>query len=232
MIPNGPPTAEEFLERRAELDAASEGGRRNIEDVATYSELDVSFLKPGDVLVVPTRPPFNDLDHGDKVRSQPGFTTLEQGVFRVCRPYIEVCSRSHMLLTEAVAQRLPKDFANRANVTFRQTKEPWYIQLACRDGGSRPTRVHPSARKTAAYVLYLSEVGCLHGADLLVFFGMGGTQTLVISRRLRTDLSELLERPGFTVIEMTAPGDAEPCGGLDYAHKWNMEVILQMECLD
>jgi hypothetical protein len=231
LIPNGPPTPEEFRERRAELEGASSNGRRNVEDVVTYMKIDDSFLKPRDVLVVPTRPPLNDLDHEDKVRSQPGFTTLEQKIFRACRPYLDVCSRSHVRLTPAVAERLPGVLADRANITFRQVKEPWYRDMARLGGRSRPPSSSDPACRTAAYLLYLAEVESLHGADLLVAFGMSGTQTLVTSHLLRTDLAPLLDRPGFTMFEMTATNGPTATGGLEFADRWQMEVVLQMECL-
>ena len=79
--------------------ARSESALRRIEDIATYKPVDESFLKPGDLLVVPTRPPLNDLDHGDKVHSQPGFTSIEQKIFRIffaalpVKKFIEASSR-------------------------------------------------------------------------------------------------------------------------------------------
>ena len=231
LIPNRLPRPEEFREKRAELEGASHHGRRHVEDVVTYREIQDSFLEPGDLVIVPTRPPLNDLDHQDKVRSQPGFTTLEQKIFRECRQYLDVCSRSHVRFTPAVAERLPGNFADRADVTVRQVKGPWYRVLKRLDGRGRPSRFSDRPRRTAAYLLYLPEVKTLHRAGLLVAFGMGGDQTLVFAHRLRTDLEPLLDRPGFTMVEMTAPDDATACGGLAFAHDWKMEIVLQMECL-
>jgi hypothetical protein len=230
LIPNRLPRPEEFREKRAELEGASHHGRRHVEDVVTYREIQDSFLEPGDLVVVPTRPPLNDLDHQDKVRSQPGFTTLEQKIFRECRDYLDVCSRSHVRLTPAAAGLLPPDLADRADITFRQVKEPWYRVLKRLDGRVRPSRFSDRARRTAAYLLYLPEVKTLRRAGLLVAFGMGGDQTLVFAHRLRTDLESLLDRPGFTMVEMTAPDDATAWGGLAFAHDWKMEPVLQMEC--
>ena len=229
LVPNGPPTPDEFNERLAELEAAAGGGRHNIEDVVTYSEFDDSFLKPGDTLVVPTRPPMNDLDHYDKVRSQPGFTTLEQKIFRILRPYLDVCSRSHVRLVDVIAEQLPAAYANRADVTFRQVLAPWYKELAHLGGGKKSVR--REARTTSAYVFYLAELPTLHGADLLVAFGMGGTQTLILCNRLRNDLAWVLDKPGFTMFEMTARDDEAAYGGLEFADLWSFDVVLQTECL-
>ncbi len=232
LIPNGPPTPEEFWTRQAQVNAAREAEtERRTENIVAYNQTDDSFLKPGDTVIVPTRPPLDDLYHGDRVRSQPGFTSLEEKVFRLMRSYIDVCSRSHVKLAPDVAARLPAHYANRADIVFRQTKEPWYKQLTRIHGGNRTTFVKASARRTAAYVLSLPRVESLHGADLLVAFGMGGTQTLMLSHYLRRGLAGVFDRPGFTMFEMTAMDEATSSGGLECADRWNMEVVLQMECL-
>jgi hypothetical protein len=227
LVPNGPPTPEEYSAHQAALDADSDGGHRLIEDVARYTQIDESFLKPGDMLVVPTRPPMNDIFHGDKVRSQPGFTSIEQKIFRACRPYLQVCSRAHIRLSLLAADRLPDAFANRADVTFCQSKEPWYRKLARLDGGGRRAKL---PGQTAGYVLYLSALESLRGAGLLVVFGMGGTQTLVLCHRLRSDLAWLLDEPGFTMIEMTASENEPACNGLEFAHQWKLETVFHMGC--
>jgi hypothetical protein len=229
LVPNGPPTPEEYsAQRAAALDAVSGGGQQRIEDVATYTRIDESFLQPGDMLVVPTRPPMDDIYHGDKVHSQPGFTSIEQKIFQACRPYLQVCSRAHIRLSLSAAGWLPDAFANRADVTFYQIKEPWYLKLARLDGGGRRAKV---SGQTAGYVLYLPALESLRGAGLLVVFGMGGTQTLVLCHRLRSDLAWLFDEPGFTMIEMTAPEDEPAFNGLEFAHEWKLETIFHMECV-
>jgi len=230
LVPNGPPTPAEFAAIKAQVERASAQGRHNVEDIVEFFPIDDSFLKAGDLVVVPTRPPLNDLVHCDKVRSQPGFTTLEQIIFRELRPYLKVCSRAHVRLSQQVAEWLPEEYANRADITFRQVKHPWYMELARLDGSGRAS-VPVRARQTAAYVLYLRSVERLRGADLLIAFGMGGTQTLVLCHRLRNDLAALLDRPGFKLIEMTAEDDETLWGGLEKAQHWKMDVVVDMESL-
>jgi len=226
MVPNGPPTDAEFRARLAEVRAARSDGRRHkIEDVVTYRELDDTFLEPGRKLVVPTRPPMDDLDHGDKVHSQPGFTTLEKKIFIILRAYLEICSRAHVRLASAIANQLDADYADRADITFGQVKAPWYKHLTRVDGRRRlvPSKVH----KTSAYVFNLEALESLHGADLLVAFGLGGTQTLVLAHRLRNDLAWALDHPGFTMFEMTAPDEATASGGLEFADQWKFDTVLE-----
>lgn len=232
IVPNGPPEHEEFNEKVREVERISAGGPCNIEDIESLWHPDpgvVSF-EPGNVIIVPTRPPLNDLVHGDKVRSQPGFTWLERQIFCLCRDYFPVCSRSHVRLSPAVAAHLGEAYGNRADIIYKGTGEPWYQKLTRLDGSPGKNRVPRRPRRTAAYVLFLSEVESLGGADLVLAFGMGGTQTLLICHRLRNDLAWVLDRPGLKMIEMTAD-DAETSGGLEHAHRWKMELVLDMSPL-
>ena len=74
-------------------------------------------------------------------------------------------------------------------------------------------------------------VESLRGADLLVAFGVGGTETLSICHRLCTDLAWVLDQPGFTMVEMTVSGDEPARGGLGFADELKMEIALHMDPL-
>ena len=213
-----------------------------IEDVAEYQTVDESFLQKGKLMVISTRLPMNDIQQENKVRVQPGFTSLEQKVIRACRPYLDVCARSRVRLSDALAAKLPNEFADRADIRFRAYDEPWYTELHTLNPSDRLRRPKPSGRRTATYVLQLPSVLELNGADLLVIWGQGGTQTLALAQRLRTDLSALLDCYGLSMIEMVVPERApglegedlemEPIRLLDAAHEWEAHVLLQGELLD
>jgi hypothetical protein len=213
-----------------------------IEDVVEYQPVDESFLEKVKLLVVNTRIPMNDIQQGNKVTVQPGFTSLEQKVIRACRPYLEVCARSRVRLSEALAARLPNEFADRADIRFRAYDEPWYTELHTLNPSDRQRRPKPSGRRTAVYVLQLPSVPALKGTDLLVVWGQGGTQTLALAQRLRTDLSFVLDSYGLSMIEMVLPERAallkgesrrmEPFRLLDAAQDWEAHVLLQGVLLD
>lgn len=230
LISNGPLTADAYTLRTEEFEAAGAAGHfPPIEGAVTYTPIDTSFLRFGDKIVVPTRPPLSDLDHHDKVRSQPGFTTIEQLLFRLLRRYLSVCSRSHVCLSPAIAALLSAEHANRADVTFRQVKAPSYKKLKRLGLSGRATSVRREAHKTAAYVLHLTEVERLNGADLFVAFGMGGTHTLILAHRLRNDLDWVFDTPGFTMFEMTAKDEAAAAGGLESADRWSFDVLVHAD---
>ena len=101
-------------------------------------------------------------------------------------------------------------------------------------------RADRAAGRTAAYLLQLPEVPELNGADLLVMWGQGGTQTLAFAQLLRSDLSHLLDHYGLSMVEMVAPEqrdipweDATESFLLhDAAENWETNVLLDGVLLD
>jgi hypothetical protein len=72
-----------------------------------------------------------------------------------------------------------------------------------------------------------------------VFWGQGGTQTLALAQLLRTDLSHLLRRYGFSMVELTAPKTVQARDSanksyelLDSMSDWNVKVLLEGVLLD
>jgi hypothetical protein len=241
IIHNGPATPgetkkyREIVKRRVEMNEVP-----LIEDIVEYRVIDQSYLMPGQVLVVSTRLPMNDFQQEDKVQVQPGFTSIEQKVIRACRAYFDVCSRKRVRLATAVARELPAKYANRADVFFRVHQEPWYTTLMPTHPGAQVQRTTNTEERTAAYLLQLPAVPELNGADLLVMWGQGGTQTLAFAQRLRADLSGLLDHYGLSMVEMVAPEqqdsrrqDQSDSVLLQYrAEDWETKVLLDGVLLD
>ncbi len=191
------------------------------------AEVDESFLHPDDVLLILTRPPFSDLYHHDKVHSQPGFTSLERKMFEEARTYIAESSRSHLRLQPEVAKHLKEEYQTRADITFRQVKDPYYRECFDIDGHSRK-RFRKQDRRTAAFLLYLDHAPSI-GSGLVLAFGMGSTETLVWARRLRTDFSHLFDKPGFTMVEMVEQQVPERPTRLSFAPDWKIDVALRID---
>jgi len=171
----------------------------------------------------------------DKVQVQPGFTSLEQKIIRLCRRYFRVVARSRVRLGDEVAAHLPKKYANRADIRFKATSEPWYTALTTANATTSVKRSRVPERRTAGYLLRLPAVPELNGADLLVMFGLGGTQTLAFAKRLRSDLSGLLDHDGLSMVEMIVPEPAESSDEnvpesfrlFASARQWEMRVLLE-----
>jgi hypothetical protein len=241
LVRNGPATPEKTKHYEQLIhDRVERNERPLVEEVVAYQQVDESFLGEGRALVVSTRLPMNDFQQGDKIQVQPGFTSIEQKAIRACRPYLPVCARSRVRLANAVANELPGDYADRADILFRAYEEPWYSELCAVGTDARRRRARRGERRTAAYLLQLPAVPGLHGADLIVMWGQGGTQTLAFAQRLHRDLSFLLDHYGLSMVEFVAGPSAAPTGPpemapfllLDSAPDWSAEVLLQGVLLD
>lgn len=231
MVRNGP-APRELVQRNyariVELVDANEFPL--IEEVCEYQRVDESFLQPGVKLVVPTRLPLNDVQQKDRSCVEPSFTSIERKLLRLLRRYVEVCSRSRVRLAEAVASRLDREFATRADIEFHPYKNPIYKEMFTIERNAKGRKMPKKLGATAAYVLQLSGVPELNGADVLIVWGMSGPQTLALAHLLRTDLSRLLDLEGFSMVEMFQhPDEPTPHGWrrLDYMHRFEVKVLLE-----
>lgn len=198
-----------------------------VEDLIEYRPVDVSFLHRGDTGVVVTRLPMNDLDWDHRLHLHPGFSTLEQELIRQARPYLRECRRGRMLLAPEIADQLPSEYADRGDTEYYQRKGAWYRSLGRTDGVGRRRQIRREDRISAGFMLHLPELECLNGANLLLVFGLGATQTLAFCHRLRTDLGHLLDHWGFTMVEMRATSEPVHATTVDYVEDWEMNVLLQ-----
>lgn len=240
LFRNGPATREKvkhYQDLMQEFVAAFQ--LRLVEDVVEYRPVDESFLQEGRVLVVPTRLPMNDFSQKDKVQVQPGFTSLEEKIIRVCRPYLPVCSRSRVRIADGLAACLTAESADRVDILFHAYAEPWYKKLRTVDPTVKEREPQADRCRTMAYLLQLPRVPELNGADLLLVWGQGGTQTLALVELLNTDLAHLLDRYGFSMVELTAPEWIRPKESLDKPYElldslgnWETEILLENVLLD
>ena len=203
-----------------------------VEDAIQFHPVDTSFLAPGDTAVITTRLMWNDLDWNHRLHLHGGFTTLLQGVVRETRPYFPVGRRGRMMLSPEIADQFPPEYSNRGSIEYHQRQGAWYKSLGRVDGLDRRCEIDRDELMSAAYIVHLPAVECLNGANLLLVFGMGATQTLAISHRLRTDLGYLLDRWGFSMVEMRATPEPEHSTSLDWVKDWEMNVLLQTDVLD
>jgi hypothetical protein len=197
---------------------------------ATIIPAEIPNLEAGDLVLIGTRLPLDDSAHGDRIKIERGFATPEEIVFAIARRYFAVLARSHVRLTDALAARLPADRTTRADLWVRVLKAAWYRECKSLDG-RQLQRFREGEHRTPAFVIRLNGVEALNGADLLIAFAMGGTETLIWARRLRTDFSHLLWRPGFTFVEMIPPeesGRPDRPTNVSFAHKWTIEEVLHV----
>jgi hypothetical protein len=190
------------------------------------SEIDESFLGPDRLLVVTTRIALSDFLFENRRALRAALNKLSAKLFDIGWLHFEKLARSHSELTAHFASQLHGDFTNRAIIEFTQNKGAFYMKCQRLDGGGKQTFTRSQAR-TACFVLHAKGVPTLNGADLLVLFGMGGVETLVLAYHLRNGLSHLLDEPCFAMIEFEgAERPANEPSNLRFASLWRPRVIL------
>jgi hypothetical protein len=188
--------------------------------------LDPRVLGPGHLIVVPTRIPLSDYVFILRRMLRPPLNELNARILSIGWLYFDHLARSSIRLTAPVASLLPPEYANRAEIRFQQNKGALAMRCRRLDGGDRRKFGAQEAR-TMGWVLYLKDVPGLLGADLLVFWGMGGVETLALAHHLRTGLGHLLDAPGFTMIEFDNAVRPDHPGDVDFAAQWRPEIILR-----
>jgi hypothetical protein len=192
--------------------------------------LDLGFLGPGHLIVVPTRIPLSDFVFDLKRMLRPPLNLLNARIMALGWLYFEYLARSSSRLTAPVASLLRPGYENRAMIQFQQNKGALAVKCWRLDGGGGQKFGAKQAR-TMGWVLYLKDVPSLLGADLLVFWGMGGVETLALAHHLRTGLGHLLDAPGFTMIEFERAVRPDHPGDVGFASDWRPEIILRCEPL-
>jgi hypothetical protein len=178
------------------------------------------FIKREDLIVLTTRPPMDDKRQGDKKQMPQSRTHLEKMIFKACRKYFRVCARSHVELTRAVGVRCKK-----ADFGFHQHRS---ARLKCysRLGELRFTDVPRNTHTMIAFLLRTKSIP-EYGCDLLVSFGMGGWETLIWNRIVRTQYPQWLTRPVFVVAELDMRKIPARTRTLDFVDQIKPTILLE-----
>jgi len=178
-----------------------------------------SFIKPDDLLVLTTRPPLDDLTHGDKKHLDVSSTHLEEQVFTEVRKYLGVCARSHVQLTSVVGGDFERfDFAfyqhNNARLKYsRQLRGP-------RNKALKDSEI------AVGFFLRTSSIP-VYGCGLLACFGMGGWETLIWNRIVRTRYPDWVSRPSFVIGQFDLKGLPARPPTLQFVDNIKMDILLE-----
>ncbi len=186
-------------------------------------------LTPNDLLVLTTRPPLDDENEDDKKRVARSGSILEDRVIKLLRPFLSICSRSRIALSREVLDRFNDRAALRpTRMHFRQNKWSWCYEI--KHYKEPKENWKESAPRTFAFMLSTHA----HRGNPKIFaaFGMGGTETLLWTRWLRTKGSKFVRsalqaKGGAIVLAQLAPAEClppEPCAEALSA-KWTVEVL-------
>jgi hypothetical protein len=188
-------------------------------------KIDLSFARPGDLLLQMTRPPLSDQDEGDRKKVLRGYTNVEKALFNAWEEVFEVCSRKHVKLAAPIWAKLAQGFRDRKDIEFYESQAAPYKELNALDGkGWHPLKA--DSDRTAAFLLYVKEAW-RGGPGFLGAFGMDGTSTLVWAYRLARDFAHLLLVPGFTFVEIECGEIPQRATDLTWAEDWHIEIIAE-----
>ncbi|MCG3148916.1 MAG: hypothetical protein PCFJNLEI_02368 [Verrucomicrobiae bacterium] len=178
------------------------------------------FIKPNDLIVLATRPPIDDLTHGDKKRMLKSCTHLEEKIFTECKNYLAICARSHIQLSESVAANF-----DRADLDFQQHKGARLRSYRPLTGNKR-TRIPKGTDLSIGFFLHTKSIP-EYGCGLVVSFGMGGWETLVWNRMIRTRFSDWLRKPIFVVAEMAIGNFPQKSATLDFVDQIKPNILVK-----
>lgn len=178
------------------------------------------FIKPQDVVVLTTRPPLSDHTHGDKKKMLRSCTHLEDQVFKACKKFFRVCARSHVELRKKICGNLERGY-----LQFHQHKGARlkYFRRVDVHKMKRPAKGSHTAICFFLHVKTIPEYGC----GLVVSFGMGGWETLIWNRIVRTRHPEWLNRPCFVMAEFDMNGLPERPATLKFVDKIKVDILLE-----
>lgn len=188
------------------------------------ASVDLSVVRPGDLILTTTRPPLSDPRHGDRKRVDRGYTTLEAALFDVWAHYLEVCARLHVKLAPWLHPLVRPGFEGRRDMVFSEREGARYRELNALDGAGWQ-RARREAR-TAAFLLRLEELWP-EGPGFLGIFAMDGTTTFVWAYLLRHGLAALLTEPGFVMVELVGGPIPRRNTDMRWCLDWKVERVIE-----
>jgi len=178
-----------------------------------------------DLVVMCTRPPLDDKWQDGRPKMCLSGSLLEEKVLAGLRCCFEVCSRSHVVLSENLAAMLREGYENRADIQFYCNKYATYLRCS-RYHHSRKDRF--KTPRTACYLMILPPHDKEHGC--VSMFSISGNYTLCFAYLLRTKLWRQLacdlSKPRFVMVELQPiPQPSNPLT-LNFVDEWEYDVVL------
>lgn len=190
-------------------------------------KVDLSFLRPGALILQTTRPPIHDRDAGPQKQVERAYTDLEHHTFEVWKLYLEYVARTHVRLAPAIQPLVRDGFQDRRELGFKQ--KGWgapYSELNALQGAG--WRRYDGERRSALFLLRLEDAWT-QGLGYLCAFGMDGCMTLCWCYRLARDLKHLLAKPGFVMAEIELGRMPQRATDLRFCLDWKIEILVQHE---
>ncbi len=178
------------------------------------------FIKPHDLIVLTTRPPLDDVRHGDKKLVRKSRTHLEKQIFAECRKCLAICARSHVQLAKSVGANIKK--ADLVFHSYKSARLKYYK-------GLNDLRIKNAPKNTETAIGFFLRTKSIpdYECGLIASFGMGGRETLIWNRIVRTRYSEWLKRSVFIVAEFNLKGIPSNPITLDFVDHVKAKVLLE-----
>lgn len=183
-------------------------------------DVDDSFLRASDLIVLTTRPPMDDWRDKQRSPVMTSFTTLESKVFAALGRYLTHCSRVEVTIAEALAEKFPR---------IAERKATWFGEYRTKgDKRTRGARANTEmTRFTLAYMIY-EKHAWPGGPALLAAFGMSGPDTLVWAHRLGHDYDDLVARTPFVMAKIVPQPIPERPTSIAFSADWSVQLLTHV----
>lgn len=186
-------------------------------------------LSDSDLIVLTTRPPTPYESETEQRHMTLSGEELEKSILSVVNLYFRQHTRSHMKLSNEMADQLTKpdrgeiEFRVRNGAHYKRHKMPYAKK---RDQMIWQTRTNETAL-TAAFLLFTNL--WTGGPLLLNAFGMDGPTTLIWCYLLRTRFPEFLKPHQFVMAELTTEPFPRKPEDLSFAKDWAVDILVKQE---
>ncbi len=146
-------------------------------------------------------------------------THLEKQIFEECRKFLAICARSHVQLTKTAGANI-----KRADLVFHQHKSARLKNYMGLDEFRHKDT--PKNSDIAIGFFLRTKAVPEYGCGLLASFGMGGRETLIWNRIVRTRFPEWVNRCAFIVAEMNLARTPETPVTLEFVDQVKVKILV------
>lgn len=154
----------------------------------------------GDIVLLTTRPPMDDLEQGDRSCIRPSNTPLERIVFNTVRRHLRRCARSNVIVETYYAAKFPA-IGLLQHLWLRQTHGAAIQRFRSLNGEWQT----PEPHRPRSVAFLLCERLWDGGPRLVASFGFSGPETLLWNYFVATHHPDLIESDTFVMAEIQSP---------------------------
>ncbi len=193
-----------------------------------------TFLHPGDLIVMTTRPPLSDFpgDPGQKNEDKDkryvsrSHDHLENALFKELERFFDHVSRYHVVLSHDVREFLPAESLAMATLNFHTKGKATIRSMEVFAGGRTRTVKAPKEFNAVGCFLHLRQING-YPCGAVVSFSMGGYENLLWNRIVRLRFGEWLKKPVFAFVGLNVPEEPPQPLTPEIADKAHARVLTE-----